>query len=248
MSKNKLRIISAIIAGLMIVSVMAACGKVEAPPENGSQNGTHEGSQSEEPSETLPLDTDSAHDCTDLPDSPDVPSDTQTDDEPSLPDTEPVQDTNPVQDTDPVQETEPSGSQDDDNEPEKDNSSVAKAIVDTASAQLGVPFKTGGDDPEEGFDSSGFTYYCVKQAGRDFPRSVSSQVESDAGTKVKYSELQAGDIVYFSAEPGGEASFCGVYAGGGLIIYSPVPDDFVKTANITTSYWTSRFVTGLRIE
>ncbi len=125
------------------------------------------------------------------------------------------------------------------------NKDKSELIVSVATEQLGVPFKQGGDSPDEGFDTSGFTYYCVNQAGIEFPRSLKDQLES--GAWVTYEELKPGDIVYFSHEVGGDAKFCGVYVGGGLIIYSPVPDDFVKTANITTNYWTTHFVTGLRV-
>lgn len=125
------------------------------------------------------------------------------------------------------------------------NENVAQIIVSAATDQLGTPYRSGGASPEKGFDSTGFTYYCVNQAGIKFPRNLKDQLES--GLRIPYEELQAGDIVYFSAEAGGEATFCGVYVGGGLIIYSPVPDDFVKTANITTNYWTTHFVTGLRV-
>lgn len=121
---------------------------------------------------------------------------------------------------------------------------LAKRVIEIATEQLGVPFKMGGDSPDEGFDSSGFAYFCLNEAGIKFPRSIKDQL--DSGAWVLYSELLPGDIVYFAAEVGEKATFCGVYVGGGLMIYSPVPDDFVKTANITTNYWTTHFVTGLR--
>ncbi|MBQ8622842.1 MAG: C40 family peptidase [Oscillospiraceae bacterium] len=125
------------------------------------------------------------------------------------------------------------------------NKETAQLIVTIATEQLGTPYKSGGDSPDEGFDSTGFTYYCVNEAGVKFPRNLKDQLKS--GEWVAFNELAAGDIVYFSQEVGGGATFCGVYVGGGLIIYSPVPDDFVKTANITTNYWTTHFVTGLRL-
>ncbi len=125
------------------------------------------------------------------------------------------------------------------------NEETAQLIVAIATEQLGTPFKSGGDSPDEGFDSTGFTYYCANEAGVKFPRNLKDQLKS--GEWVTFNELKAGDIVYFSQEVGGNATFCGVYVGGGLIIYSPVPDDFVKTANITTNYWTTHFVTGLRL-
>ena len=145
----------------------------------------------------------------------------------------------------PTQNEEPDETQGTSDEESAYNKSIAQDIVSAATEQLGTPFKSGGSSPEEGFDSTGFTYYCVNKAGVKFPRNIKDQLES--GLWVTYEELKAGDIVYFSQDVGGNAAFCGVYVGGGLIIYSPVPDDFVKTANITTNYWTTHFVTGLRV-
>lgn len=165
----------------------------------------------------------------------------------------PIEKTSNTEDTEPpkADETQPLEPKENDTDNETDkqdfayNEDKSELIVNVATEQLGVSFKQGGDSPEEGFDTSGFTYYCVNQAGIDFPRSLKDQLES--GAWVTYDELKPGDIVYFSHEVGGDAKFCGIYVGGGLIIYSPVPDDFVKTANITTNYWTTHFVTGLRV-
>lgn len=237
MNANALRILSAVIAGILIVAVMAACGAVEKPDSLAPDKGT----ESPVISDTLPDNT--------LPETEPIlpPADITTE-----PEDAPQPDTTPATEAT-APETTPEQTSSEENisevattaEPEESGINREK-IVEIATAQLGVPFKQGGQSPDEGFDSTGFTYYCVNEAGTEFPRRLSDQLES--GDMVPYSELKPGDIVYFSAEEGGEASFCGVYVGGGLIIYSPVPDDFVKTANITTNYWTTHFVTGLRIK
>lgn len=165
----------------------------------------------------------------------------------------PIENTANVEDSEApkVDETQPTEPKEIETDNETDKQDIAytenksELIVNVATEQLGVPFNQGGDSPEEGFDSTGFAYYCVNQAGIEFPRSLKDQLKS--GAWVTFEELKPGDIVYFSHEVGGDAKFCGVYVGGGLIIYSPVPDDFVKTANITTNYWTTHFVTGLRV-
>ncbi len=171
-------------------------------------------------------------------------TDSNSDDLPAEPtlNEEPIASDEP---TTPVLNEEPAETQGTFSEEVAYNENIAQDIVSAATQQLGTPFRSGGSSPEEGFDSTGFTYYCVNKAGVKFPRNLKDQLES--GLWVTYEELKAGDIVYFSAEVGGNATFCGVYVGGGLIIYSPVPDDFVKTANITTNYWTTHFVTGLRV-
>ncbi len=238
MNKNFLRILSAVIVGILIVAAMASCGKVEKPDDIQSPSAASPTESSPAATEPTagPEDESTAPETEIVPGPDTAPSASQTEQstEPQIsqePVTEPEQ-TEPTTGPEPIAEPE---------EPAVDR----EKIVETATAQLGVPFCQGGDSPEKGFDSTGFTYYCVNQAGIKFPRRLSDQLES--GEHISYSEMKPGDIAYFAAEEGGEASFCGVYAGGGLIIYSPVPDDFVKTANITTNYWTTHFVTGLRV-
>ena len=235
MNANTLRILSAVVAGILIVAVMAACGAVEKPYSLVPS----EGGGSQPVGDTLPETTPSETEPT-LPPTTTSPEDLTQSETTTSPTEVTVPETTPAQTSD-VTTSEPAVAA----EPEEAGVNREK-IVEIATAQLGVPFKQGGQSPEDGFDSTGFTYYCVNEAGTEFPRRLSDQLES--GEQIPYSELKSGDIVYFSAEEGGDASFCGVYVGGGLIIYSPVPDDFVKTANITTNYWTTHFVTGLRVK
>ena len=116
-------------------------------------------------------------------------------------------------------------------------------IAASAEALLGIPFLFGGADPK-GFDNSGFIYYVMRQNGFiSFPRLISEQ--ADWAPAAGYNELTRGSIAYFSSEPGGAAEFGGICVGGGIMIYSPAPGDFVKKADITDDYWKSRFVTGI---
>lgn len=235
MNANTLRILSAVVAGILIVAVMAACGAVEKPDSFVP----NDGGGSQPVGDTLPDTTPPETEPT-LPPTTTSPEDIPQPETTTSPTEAAAPETTPAQTSD-VTAPEPAVTA----EPEEAGVNREK-IVEIATAQLGVPFKQGGQSPEDGFDSTGFTYYCVNEAGTQFPRRLKDQLES--GEQIPYSDLKPGDIVYFSAEEGGEASFCGVYVGGGLIIYSPVPDDFVKTANITTNYWTTHFVTGLRVK
>lgn len=119
-------------------------------------------------------------------------------------------------------------------------------IVKTAEALMGIEFAHGGASPSEGFDNSGFIYYVLRENGYiGCPRQISAQLSW--GENVGFEEIKAGDVAYFSAEPDGEASFGGIYAGNGIMIYSPYPGEKVKTADITAPYWQSRFVTALSL-
>ncbi len=238
MKKCKLSIINSVVAGILICAMLAACGAVEKQSSASTR--------SEPTSGTVPAVSDvTPADTTDgtsqaLPPETEVPEVTEPETaEPEV--TEP--EVTEHETTEPeVDVTEPETSAD--GPASELPTHIAQTIIDTAAAQLGVKFESGESSPEKGFDASGLVYYCVRAAGIEFPRLVKDQIK--AGEKIAYSDLASGDIVYFSAEPGEEASFCGVYAGGGLIVYAPKPGESVKTANITTGYWTSRFVTGIR--
>lgn len=119
-------------------------------------------------------------------------------------------------------------------------------IVKTAEALIGIDFSEGGASPSEGFDNSGFIYYVLRENGYiGCPRQISGQL--DWGENAEYEDMKPGDIAYFSEEIGGTPSFGGVYAGGGVIIYSPYPGEKVKKADITKEYWRTRFVTALSL-
>ena len=119
-------------------------------------------------------------------------------------------------------------------------------IVKTAEGLIGIEFAENGDRPDEGFDNSGFIYYVLRENGYiSCPRQIGAQLEW--GSLTDFEEMKAGDVAYFSDEPGGEASFGGIYAGGGTMIYSPYPGERVKKADITAPYWQSRFVAALSL-
>jgi len=119
-------------------------------------------------------------------------------------------------------------------------------VVRTAESLIGIPFAENGASIAEGFDNSGFIYYVMRENGYiSCPRRLSKQL--DWGENVGYSEIKAGDLVYFSDEEGESASFGGIYAGGGIMIYSPYPGESVKKTDITGEYFKSRFVTAISL-
>lgn len=123
---------------------------------------------------------------------------------------------------------------------------TANSVVQTAEALIGIDFAEGGASPAEGFDNSGFIYYVLRENGYiSCPRQMSAQLEW--GENAEYKDIKAGDVVYFSDEPEGEASFGGIYAGDGIMVYSPYPGEKVKTADITSEYWKNRFVTAVSL-
>jgi len=115
---------------------------------------------------------------------------------------------------------------------------VHGGVVGIAMQYLGVPYVWGGSSPR-GFDCSGLVSYVFAQIGVSLPHSSYSQF--GMGTPVSLSQLQAGDLVFFTG-----ASHVGIYIGGGQFIHAPHTGDVVKISSLS-GYYSSNFAGGRRI-
>ncbi len=124
---------------------------------------------------------------------------------------------------------------------------LAQRVVENARQLIGTPFKDGGIDPE-GFDSSGFIYYVMRESGFvSCPRDIVLQAKM--GVMREYDDLQEGDLVFFSNDIGGKPNFAGFYSGNGNMIGCLVTSSFegVVEVNITNNYYKQHFVSGVGI-
>lgn len=117
------------------------------------------------------------------------------------------------------------------------SSASGQAVLDYAYRFLGTPYVWGGTTPS-GFDCSGFTQYVYRHFGVNLPRV--SRAQGSYGTKISYSNLQAGDLVFFGS---GGISHVGIYIGGGNMIHSPRPG---KSVEISTMRY-HNFITARRV-
>ncbi|MFT3795095.1 C40 family peptidase [Flavobacterium sp.] len=84
----------------------------------------------------------------------------------------------------------------DDYETEGDNSSyVVKQLINTAEANLGAGYHTGGTSPDTGFDCSGLMFSTFKKFDITLPRSSNDMAK--IGRKLDQDEIQKGDLIFF---------------------------------------------------
>lgn len=122
---------------------------------------------------------------------------------------------------------------------------LGNQIVATAKEYLGTPYVWGGTSPR-GFDCSGFVYYVYQQYGYPLQRRASLQYAYN-GVSVSKSELQPGDLVFFSdsVDPIGHV---GMYIGNGQFIHASSGQGCVCiTALEGSSYYINHYTGAKRI-
>ncbi|SRR5690606_6843191 len=84
---------------------------------------------------------------------------------------------------------------------------LADDIIATATENLGVKYKYGGTN-KSGFDCSGLVYSSFSKFNISLPRS--SHEMAEFGTKIKDSEIQKGDLVFFITNGGKRINHVGI--------------------------------------
>ena len=116
-------------------------------------------------------------------------------------------------------------------------------ISSTALSLRGTPYRNGGADTN-GFDCSGLVWYVFGRHGIVLGRTVAEQYR--AGGEVPPSDLQEGDLVFFSTTTPG-ATHVGIVVGGDSFVHAPASTGVVRVEHLSASYWASRFVGARRV-
>lgn len=96
------------------------------------------------------------------------------------------------------------------------DSSVGQEIANYAVQFVGNPYVYGGTSLTNGADCSGFTQSVMANFGIYIARTAADQ--SYGGTSVSISDIQPGDLLFYS--DGGGISHVALYIGGGQIVHA----------------------------
>ncbi len=121
-----------------------------------------------------------------------------------------------------------------------DAGGLRKEIVRTAKGFIGIPYRFGGTNPEEGLDCSGLAMASYRLNGLELPRA--SWQQWAAGRSINRQDALEGDLVFFDTLEKGRASHVGVYLGNGQFIHAPKTGDKIRIDSMSNSYFKKRYL------
>jgi cell wall-associated NlpC family hydrolase len=131
--------------------------------------------------------------------------------------------------------------------PAADSSDLGKTLIALAMKLRDIRYVRGGKNPATGFDCSGFVRYVFAHAiGLELPGNSAAQFL--AGFKVKRSDMQPGDLVFFHTRGRKHVTHVGIYIDNGRFIHSPSAGKSVEVSSLDEAYWAKRFVGARRPE
>jgi cell wall-associated NlpC family hydrolase len=98
----------------------------------------------------------------------------------------------------------------------EETNSLGQQIVNYATQFVGNPYVYGGTSLTNGADCSGFTQSVFANFGISLPRTAAAQ--SGSGTAVDLSNIQAGDLLFYS--DGSGISHVSIYMGNGQVVHA----------------------------
>ncbi|MET0399082.1 MAG: C40 family peptidase [Longimicrobiaceae bacterium] len=126
---------------------------------------------------------------------------------------------------------------------------VAALAIGTGAGFLGVPYRWGGNTPEEGFDCSGFLRYVYRAHGIELPRVTRDQAQVGEPVPARIEELRPGDLMFF-ARDGAYIDHAAMYVGDGRILHSSSSGRGVRYDDLASrrgEYYRTHFVVARRV-
>lgn len=117
-------------------------------------------------------------------------------------------------------------------------------IVAYAASLQGSPYRTGGANPDEGFDCSGLVQHVFAKFNVALPRSAAEMAANSAS--ISLTDLRAADLLFFNTE-GAPFSHVGIYLGDGRFVHAPSPQTGrVIISKMSNEYWHTRLTAARR--
>ena len=120
-------------------------------------------------------------------------------------------------------------------------------LLETARKFLGVKYIWAANGPSA-FDCSGFTKYVFKESGISLPRYSGHQ--ANVGQKIKFRDLEKGDLVFFDTEKKftNKVNHVGIFIGNNKFIHaSSASKKVIITSFSKKKFYKNKFLYARRV-
>lgn len=119
-------------------------------------------------------------------------------------------------------------------------------LIMNAMGLIGLSYRYGGNNPDQGLDCSAFMQYIFKQSMKvTLPRTAQEQYS--VGVSIDRSSLQPGDMVFFRTAGPSRISHVGMYIGNDRFIHAPRTGKNIEITSLTSQYWSSKYAGARRV-
>lgn len=122
---------------------------------------------------------------------------------------------------------------------------AAQEVILQGLKLVGVRYRLGGNDEDQGLDCSGFVRLVFKDSvGASLPRTAREM--SEVGQQIDASQLKPGDLVFFNTMRRA-FSHVGIYLGDNHFLHAPRAGAEVRVESMDSSYWIKRYNGARRV-
>ncbi|MDR0234577.1 MAG: C40 family peptidase [Zoogloeaceae bacterium] len=118
-------------------------------------------------------------------------------------------------------------------------SDTAQDVLLKGLSFVGIRYRMGSSQPENGLDCSGFVQFVYREAtGLILPRTARAQAEH--GEEIDAADLKPGDLVFFNTMRR-TFSHVGIYLGDHYFLHAPSSGGAVRLDSMVNRYWQARY-------
>lgn len=125
----------------------------------------------------------------------------------------------------------------------RSDSGDVRKVIQVAQSLLGSKYKYGASGPKA-FDCSGFVMYVYDKLGVNLPHNAAEQYQR--GKQVDKSNLEPGDLVFFSYYGKKGIQHSGIYIGDNKFIHASTNNGVIVTS-LSTDYYANNYKGATRI-
>ncbi|WKX26858.1 C40 family peptidase [Tatumella ptyseos] len=121
-------------------------------------------------------------------------------------------------------------------------------VIDTLQAQIGLPYRWGGQTPNQGFDCSGLVWFAFRHhVNWPLPRTASTLFSDKRMSVVNLGRLRRGDLLFFTIHRQSAPDHVGVYLGNRQFIEAPRTGLAIRISQLDAPFWQQHFAGARRV-